>query len=87
MDEPDIDMICVDCHVDTEAICEFFHVHDDVWAAATAGRGVPEGNVLCIGCVEARLGRQLTARDFTNARVNLFGKHSARLKNRLTASP
>lgn len=53
---------------------EWYMVEDEVWVAA----GMPmdpevrhsgEGH-LCIGCLERRLGRQLTAADFTDAPVN-----------------
>lgn len=40
-------------------------VRDRVWARAGAGRGY-----LCIGCLERRLGRPLTCRDFTDAPIN-----------------
>lgn len=40
-------------------------VHDELWAVAGAGAGY-----LCIACLEARLGRRLTARDFTSAPIN-----------------
>ena len=41
-------------------------VHDEIWKTVR-----PEGSgMLCIGCVEDRLGRQLTASDFTDAPVN-----------------
>lgn len=85
MHEQDIDMICVDCGIDTEETKEYFHVHDEVWLQATKQKVVLPFKVLCIGCLELRLGRQLVAGDFTNARVNKFGSHSARLKSRLAA--
>ena len=85
MCEQDIDMICVDCGVDTAERREFFHVHDEVWAAATSEKDVPPYRVLCVGCLETRIGRQLVASDFTDARVNKLGDHSDRLKSRLAA--
>ena len=84
--EQDIDMMCVDCGTDTEEIKEYFHVCDKVWIQATKQKVVPPFKVLCIGCLELRLGRQLFANDFTDARVNKLGDHSARLKSRLAAS-
>jgi hypothetical protein len=87
MVDEDIDMICVDCGTDTDEIKEFFHVRDNVWAAATAEKEVPPYKVLCVGCLERRLGRQLNSSDFTDARVNKFGDHSDRLKDRLAALP
>ena len=70
-DDGDFDTICVDCGVETlptdDRAAEFYMVHDDVWAAA----GVPvPGGCLCVGCLETRLGRQLTRADFTDAPIN-----------------
>jgi hypothetical protein len=62
--------LCVDCGVDTCPVDrgfrgEFFMVHDEVWAAAGMGAGY-----LCVGCLEHRLGRQLTPGDFTACELN-----------------
>lgn len=56
---------CLECGVDTWEIGEFsYMVERDVWLAAvpwnTAGGMF---DFLCIGCLEARIGRQLTAAD------------------------
>lgn len=40
---------------------EQYMVHDEVWAAAEMR---PDGGHLCIGCLEQRLGRELTWADF-----------------------
>lgn len=66
--------ICDDCGVNTSEIHEYYMVHDDIWRSV-AGDSL-EG-MLCIGCLEDRLGRRLTAEDFTdcilnNAKVSLF---------------
>lgn len=81
---------CSDCLANTSgfapgSISEYYMVHDHLWDAATAdldGRGM-----LCIGCLERRLGRQLTAADFTDAPINAmpFFPPSARLASRLAA--
>jgi hypothetical protein len=43
--------------------------------------------MLCIGCLEERLGRRLNANDFTDAPVNHgFTWQSERLQNRLAAN-
>jgi hypothetical protein len=76
------DWRCLDCGVDTDAIDEYYMVHDEVWLqAAPDGKGQ-----LCIGCLEERLGRTLTAADFTIAEVNSpgLGARSARLRDRLS---
>jgi hypothetical protein len=65
-------------------------VHDRVWWLARA----PERGYLCIGCLEARLGRTLHRGDFTPCRLNDLSYHrpdrawwyrSDRLRDRLTA--
>lgn len=57
---------------------EYYMVHDGLWPN--------DAVMLCVGCLEDRLGRKLTYRDFTNAPVNRlnFGTKSARLIDRLT---
>ena len=61
-------------------------VHDSVWADA----GMPpmseneDGDYLCIGCLEIRLGRRLTPHDFADAGVNSIDRwNSSRLNDRL----
>jgi hypothetical protein len=44
---------------------EHYMVHPKVWKKAGMDRGF-----LCIGCLERRLGRRLTAKDFTDAPIN-----------------
>jgi hypothetical protein len=63
-------LVCADCGVDTSPVemgprAETFMVHDEVWAAA----GMSTGR-LCVGCLEDRLGRQLTPADFTDCKMN-----------------
>jgi hypothetical protein len=60
------DRRCIDCGTDTLPIewgprAEYFIVTDEIWAAAGMTK---TGGCLCIGCLEARIGRQLTASDF-----------------------
>ena len=73
---------CLGCGADTasDALGEYYMVTDEVWALGGAGRGF-----LCIGCLEARIGRRLTAADFTGAPCNwlpLFPK-SDRILDRM----
>jgi hypothetical protein len=42
-------------------LCEVYTVRSSVWAAAGME---PYGGCLCIGCLEKRLGRKLTPKDF-----------------------
>jgi hypothetical protein len=75
---------CLDCGVDTLAIGECYALHRAVWLEANP---IDEG-MLCIGCVEGRLGRQLTAADFMEAIINCARdrRRSARLRSRLPSS-
>ena len=58
-------------------------VLDTVWLKA----GMSDG-YLCIGCLEKRLGRMLTARDFTSVVLNDPDHpwHTKRLSSRLAAN-
>jgi hypothetical protein len=71
---------CCDCGADTHAVGEDYMVVDEVWQQAGGVYGM-----LCIGCLEKRLGHQLTLKDFRWAPINvdamLFG--SSRLQDRL----
>jgi hypothetical protein len=50
---------CMDCGVDTWDTDEFYMVADALWLSV-----VPDGRgMLCVGCLERRLGRRLTAAD------------------------
>ena len=55
--------MCVDCG--TRAIDGIYMVHDHLWPI-----GKLDG-MLCIGCLETRIGRQLTPDDFTDASCNI----------------
>jgi hypothetical protein len=72
---------CLDCEICTNCIYEYYMVTDDVWSQAhPKSRGM-----LCLGCLENRLGRKLTGEDFPILPVNssdLFFQ-SERLTNRL----
>ncbi len=59
--------ICRDCQCDTGQIGEYYMLHDEVWRET--GLGLHDG-MLCIGCAEARLQRQLTAADFIDFPIN-----------------
>jgi hypothetical protein len=48
---------CLDCGVNTGTIGEYYILRDEVWLAAVPRRH----GMLCLGCVEARLHRRLTA--------------------------
>lgn len=52
---------CLDCGWNTRALNEYYRVHDELWQ-----RVVPDKcGMLCIGCLEKRVGRPLTREDFS----------------------
>ena len=73
---------CMDCNVCTDCSREYYMVTDEVWARANPKRA----GMLCIGCIEARLGQLLTSAEFSDAPLNSMNliMGSARLKSRLT---
>lgn len=52
---------CVDCNFDTLGT-EYYTVSDELWAAA---KMAPHGGMLCLACLERRIGRLLVIEDFT----------------------
>ena len=86
---------CVDCGLGTYAADEYPHtIKTEVWEQVWVGRRkswrAPGTEILCIGCLEDRLGRRLTRTDFTSAPCNdPYRGHamSARLRARLTQVP
>lgn len=74
---------CMDCEVNTSpstGIGEYYMVTDHVWfSEADADKGM-----LCIGCLEGRINRQLEKRDFIDALINQGVFHmSDRFKSRV----
>jgi hypothetical protein len=62
------DFTCLDCGVDTsgDGIAEYYIVTDELWRSAhPAGAGM-----LCVGCLERRIGRRLEPHDFVDCPVN-----------------
>lgn len=74
---------CLDCKVDTGQIHEHYFINTDTWIKVVG----PKSGMLCIGCLETRLGRELNARDFTSCSINSLmvagTSKSARLVDRL----
>lgn len=77
---------CADCGNDTSpttGIAEYYMVSSSLWHDAVNGR---PASILCIGCLEKRIGRKLKAYDFGgngSFPVNSIYEHSPRLRNRL----
>ena len=69
---------CFDCGIDTLATGgDWYMVHNDLWKLAwpntkqASGRvEKPLSEILCLCCLESRLGRTLTPADFTDAPIN-----------------
>ena len=72
---------CLDCGQDTRKMGEYYSLKDRVWACIH-----PTLNgMLCIGCAEKRLGRNLTPADFKLCPLNdpSTGNKSERLISRI----
>jgi hypothetical protein len=76
--KPLVDFSCADCAYDYD---EYYMVSDDIWKAHGAGKGM-----LCIGCLEKRIGRLLRRQDFTDVPLNETNPEtqSLRLQDRLS---
>jgi hypothetical protein len=79
--KPLVDISCADCAYDYD---EYYMVRDDIWKARGAGTGM-----LCIGCLEKRVGRLLRRQDFTDVPLNQTNSEtqSLRLQDRLGTLP
>jgi len=87
---------CADCGLGTITLGEWYDAKRGVWDSAWAGRRkayhgkLPGQEILCIGCLERRIGRVLARDDFTDAPINDLGDcshKSERLRDRLMRSP
>jgi len=88
--KPTIVTRCCDCGLGTKVAREWFMVKPKVWKEAWAGRRkpwheAPGQSVLCIGCMEQRIGRTLCADDFVDTVLH-EGDISERLRERLMAT-
>ncbi len=73
--------LCLDCHVDTGRLHEHYFVHTAIWLAVVGSLS----GMLCVGCLEDRLGRRLSPDDFPAVTINdpRFEPKSLRLLSRL----
>jgi hypothetical protein len=53
---------CLDCGLDTIKAGHYYMVADHVWAASGL---LGDGGMLCLDCLQRRLGRELVLQDFT----------------------
>ena len=72
--------LCEGCKVDTFEIDEYYMVQFDIWQTVVPKEF--QRDVLCIGCLEGYLGRQLISEDFIEAPINYMPSKSERLMNR-----
>lgn len=74
--------LCLDCKIDTGKITEHYFINTNLWMRLV---GTNKG-MLCIGCLEKRLGRKLIPYDFTNCYINKpkYNGMSERLLNRIS---
>lgn len=65
-------IFCKDCRDDMP---EPYHLRDDLWArvAGDGEEGYPEG-ILCLKCLERRMGRPLTVDDLTQSLIVVPGR-------------
>ena len=77
--------LCMDCSIDTGKAGEHYMLLDEIWNQVCSS---PLG-MLCVRCLERRLGRRLTKNDFNNSYINSmnFAPKSAVLSSRLTGEP
>jgi len=71
---------CKDCGINTLYAGEYYMVDDAIWQANGVGNGM-----LCIGCLESRIGYKLQSSDFSDVPINNGGAgvKSERLQKRL----
>ncbi len=75
------EFLCLDCGIDTGRIAEYYMVHDAIWLPLVGSKK----GMLCIGCLELRLGRKLCAADFTDCYINRHRNRSQRLHDRINS--
>jgi hypothetical protein len=78
------DPVCLDCGADTDAIKESYLLHDTLWRKVNPA----EAGMLCVGCCERRLGRELRRADFARLSLSVFDDGlptSRRLRSRVRA--
>lgn len=64
---------CLDCKGPNEP----YMVVDSIWNSALSKKENKHGTFVCLSCLESRLDRKLTKKDFTNVPINngCFGFH------------
>lgn len=76
------DFRCLDCGRHTGDLREYYVVRPEVWAAAFPPGTVDTSGMLCVACLEARLGRELAPADFLPCAANVIFAVSPLLASR-----
>ncbi len=81
--DSDESWLCSDCGESCDHLDEYYMVHNSLWLSVMKCYC----GMLCIGCLEKRLGRELTAEDFTDCPLNKDPsiRRSSRLASRLVS--
>lgn len=58
--------LCLDCKVDTGKIGEHYMLIEETWQLAHKSNQ----GMLCVDCLESRIGRRLVASDFNDSHIN-----------------
>jgi hypothetical protein len=76
--------LCLDCDEDTGKMHEHYFVHTDLWLKAVGSKI----GMLCVECLEKRIGRMLNSSDFPDVTINnpRFEAKSNRLLERMKAA-
>lgn len=74
---------CEDCSQNTSQMREHYFIHTTLWLSVHPN----ECGMLCVGCLESRLGRNLVPADFPSVHINNPKKYSMsdRLRSRIGA--
>ena len=71
---------CLDCNINTNKIGEYYMINFKLWNKINP----KDDGMICVGCVEKRLGRKLKRNDFTICPLNEnYADMSKRLLDRV----
>lgn len=75
--------LCLDCGIDTGKIHEHYFINTNLWLRMVGSKT----GMLCVGCLEKRMGRKLKKSDFPSVHINNPKLYpvSARLLERLSS--
>lgn len=73
----------MDCGINTSWLNEFYMVNDELWESLTTEK--QHDGMLCVGCIERRLGRELGREDFHSYWRSILVPPQYKLSARLRA--